>query len=314
MRRAGWVRGSGAVDLPNGVTAREAAWWGAGLSIALALHASTFLLLPKDDETGAANLGESGVEVALGRAGGAPGSVDAMVAPTPQSKVEPQEVQPLPAETVTTRTVAPEATEPTVPEIPESSDRVPVIEDIDPDLAPPASAQVPTAEMAESAAAKEGTEIKPIEKPVEIAQTKTVEPDEVTTETPASDVSSVAGAAGRSGSNSTPDSGTAAATSGGGTAAASVSYVAKLRQWLERHKEFPVKAQAKRIQGTVLVFFAIDRTGRVLDFRVRRSSGSPMLDAAAEEMIRRANPLPAMPDGMRQARLEVVVPVQFYLR
>ena len=64
----------------------------------------------------------------------------------------------------------------------------------------------------------------------------------------------------------------------------------------------------------MLLRFVMERDGRVISHRIERSSGHPALDRAVEEMLARAQPLPAMPAEMRQARLELVVPVQFALR
>ena len=92
------------------------------------------------------------------------------------------------------------------------------------------------------------------------------------------------------------------------------SYMAQLQAWLERHKEYPRRAKLRRQEGTVLLYFVMNREGRVLEYRIRQRSGHASLDRAVEEMIERAQPLPKMPQEMRQARLELVVPVQFFLR
>lgn len=101
---------------------------------------------------------------------------------------------------------------------------------------------------------------------------------------------------------------------GGGMAGAPADYLALLRSWLERHKEYPRRAQLRRQEGTALLYFAMDRQGRVLDYRLQRSSGYPILDGEVEEMIRRAQPLPAAPDGFSGSKLEFVIPVRFHLR
>jgi protein TonB len=68
------------------------------------------------------------------------------------------------------------------------------------------------------------------------------------------------------------------------------------------------------MEGTTLLYFVMDREGKVLDFRIQKSSGFDLLDHEVEAMIQRAQPLPQMPDSMSQERLELVVPVQFLLR
>lgn len=98
------------------------------------------------------------------------------------------------------------------------------------------------------------------------------------------------------------------------TAGGAADYMSQLRAWLEKHKEYPSRARRRRIEGTALLVFVMDRDGRVLSHRIERSAGDASLDRAVEDMIERAQPLPPMPDSFRQARLEVRVPVQFMLR
>lgn len=122
------------------------------------------------------------------------------------------------------------------------------------------------------------------------------------------------GAAGRSGVGQSQQSGSAEASSGGGRPGVSVDYVSILQAWLEEHKEYPRRARSRRQEGVVWLYFVMDRQGHVLEHRIDRSSGYTLLDREVEEMIRRAQPLPALPADMAQARLELVVPVQFQLR
>jgi len=119
-------------------------------------------------------------------------------------------------------------------------------------------------------------------------------------------------------SNATTAAEPAAGATAAGAASArlpspSADYLAAIMAWLERHKLYPEAARARREQGTVLVAFAIDRGGRLLSFGVRRSSGSTALDAAAEDMIRRAAPLPAVPASYPGRELDLVLPVTFAL-
>ncbi len=58
----------------------------------------------------------------------------------------------------------------------------------------------------------------------------------------------------------------------------------------------------------------MDRAGNVSEHRLEQSSGFPLLDREVAAMIERAQPLPRMPDDMPQERLELVLPVQFFLR
>ena len=99
-----------------------------------------------------------------------------------------------------------------------------------------------------------------------------------------------------------------------GAADAAADYHARLRAWLERHKRYPRRARRRREQGVVVLRFVADRAGAVLDLEVENSSGHPLLDDAALDMVRRAQPLPEMPPGMRESRAEHLLPVRFALR
>ncbi|BAI76020.1 tonB protein (plasmid) [Azospirillum sp. B510] len=83
---------------------------------------------------------------------------------------------------------------------------------------------------------------------------------------------------------------------------------------LERNKRYPRSAQARRQEGVAQVRFTVDREGRVLSVQLDRSSGVAALDEETVEMVRRASPLPAPPEEIGQDRIELVVPVQFFIR
>lgn len=121
-----------------------------------------------------------------------------------------------------------------------------------------------------------------------------------------------------------PNPGDGSMPSGGATATAAIAaastslpsadYLAAVMTWLDRHKEYPKEARSRRDQGTVLIAFVIDRGGHVLSFDIGHSSGSSMLDRAAEDMLRRADPLPAPPATYPGPRLRMVLPVTFALQ
>lgn len=91
------------------------------------------------------------------------------------------------------------------------------------------------------------------------------------------------------------------------------SWEAKLLAHLEQHRRYPAAARARRDQGVAHVRFRMNRGGRVLDAALIRSSGSAELDRAALATIRRAQPLPPIPES-RPDPLDLSVPVEFFLR
>jgi TonB family protein len=82
-----------------------------------------------------------------------------------------------------------------------------------------------------------------------------------------------------------------------------------LGAWLERHKHYPEEARECGEEGRAVLKFTVDRSGRVLDFAVIRSSGYPDLDTALESMMRGAS-LPPFPADMRQSSIEVSVAIR----
>ncbi len=97
-------------------------------------------------------------------------------------------------------------------------------------------------------------------------------------------------------------------------AAAQANWQGLLLAHLERHKNYPRAARKRLQQGTSLLRFRMDRSGRVLSYALAKSSGYEALDAEVLAMIERAQPLPPLPAEISDAVVEIVVPVQFTLR
>lgn len=86
----------------------------------------------------------------------------------------------------------------------------------------------------------------------------------------------------------------------------------RLLAHLEAKKRYPAAALARRQQGVAHVRFTMNRQGRVLTSRIDRSSGAPVLDRAALDMLTRAQPLPEPPAEVEGESIELVVPVEFF--
>ncbi len=98
------------------------------------------------------------------------------------------------------------------------------------------------------------------------------------------------------------------------TALAEKDYYSELGAWLAKHKKYPRRARLRKQEGTAVLYFVVDRDGRVLEYLVEESSGHRLLDKEVAAMLKRAEPLPKIPDIMHQAKLEITVPVEFFLR
>lgn len=90
------------------------------------------------------------------------------------------------------------------------------------------------------------------------------------------------------------------------------TWVALLLAHLEKYRRYPAAARARRHEGVAYVTFRMNRAGTVLSADIVRSSGSAMLDRAALDTLRRAQPLPKIPDD-RPDTLELSVPVEFFV-
>ena len=100
----------------------------------------------------------------------------------------------------------------------------------------------------------------------------------------------------------------AAPSAGAGVQSVSpASWKSRLLAHLNRYKRFPPGARA----GSTSVAFTIDRDGRVLAVRLAGSSGDDRLDGEAMNLVRRASPLPAPPEGFGGGRIALTVPIRF---
>lgn len=83
---------------------------------------------------------------------------------------------------------------------------------------------------------------------------------------------------------------------------------------LERHKRYPATARSRREEGITRVAFVLDRQGRVLSSRIDQTSGVAELDQEALDLLRRAQPFPALPADVEGAQVSLTVPIKFALR
>lgn len=87
-------------------------------------------------------------------------------------------------------------------------------------------------------------------------------------------------------------------------------YEQDISGWIQRHKYYPPEAGGR--EGRAVVRVRIDRAGNVRYYAIEQSSGVPTLDEAALDMIRRANPVPAVPTLYPGGNLvEFLIPITF---
>lgn len=77
--------------------------------------------------------------------------------------------------------------------------------------------------------------------------------------------------------------------------AAAVAFREVLRPHIANYQRYPNAARQKALTGTVTAVISVNRQGRLLGIRIVTSSGEAILDKAAIDTIRRAEPFPAVP-------------------
>jgi protein TonB len=95
------------------------------------------------------------------------------------------------------------------------------------------------------------------------------------------------------------------------------AYAAYMRGWVDRverigNLNYPNEARRRGLHGEVLLTVTLNRDGTVKGIEVVQSSGQPLLDAAAQRIVRLAAPFPALPpDKERIDELNITRTWQF---
>jgi periplasmic protein TonB len=89
-----------------------------------------------------------------------------------------------------------------------------------------------------------------------------------------------------------------------------------VREWekqifdrLASQRRFPPEARGQ--SGAAKVAFTIDRSGNLISEKLVQSTGSPLLDAEAIAMVKRAQPFPAPPPEVGEDRPKFELPIVF---
>ncbi len=83
---------------------------------------------------------------------------------------------------------------------------------------------------------------------------------------------------------------------------------------LEQLKRYPPAALAHHQQGVASLRIRLDRSGHVLSAKLEKSAGFSVLDDETLALARRADPLPAPPPEVPGDPVELVVPVEFFVK
>lgn len=96
--------------------------------------------------------------------------------------------------------------------------------------------------------------------------------------------------------------------------AANISWQSLVLNHLGKYKRYPGDARQRHKAGAAWVKFTVNRQGQVLSSQLVNSSGTPVLDREALQLLERAQPLPVPPEQMiRQGKLIITLPIHFNL-
>lgn len=99
------------------------------------------------------------------------------------------------------------------------------------------------------------------------------------------------------------------------TAKVKAFYEQTISLWIQKFKLYPEGARAQGMQGSTVVRIRIDRRGNIRYSSLEGNTGYDELDRAALDMVRRANPVPAVPDEYPEGEMfEFLIPVKFQIQ
>lgn len=93
---------------------------------------------------------------------------------------------------------------------------------------------------------------------------------------------------------------------------ARVTWQKELFAHLDKHKRYPAERQQKTAE--IVVSFALDRMGHVLEASIVKGSGDAAFDQAALAMVRRSDPVPVPPPLVADEGLSFTLPVIFRVK
>lgn len=92
-------------------------------------------------------------------------------------------------------------------------------------------------------------------------------------------------------------------------------YEQTISLWIQKFKLYPESARAQAMQGSTVIRLRIDRRGNIRYSALEGNTGFEELDRAALDMVRRANPVPAVPNGYPEGEMfEFLIPVNFAIK
>jgi periplasmic protein TonB len=93
-----------------------------------------------------------------------------------------------------------------------------------------------------------------------------------------------------------------------------LTYQKAIRLHVKKHQSYSREARVRELQGSAVVEFAIDRTGKLIDRELRASSGTAVLDEDALSTVERSSPFPLPPDDAVGEVLRFSLKIEFKIK
>ena len=89
------------------------------------------------------------------------------------------------------------------------------------------------------------------------------------------------------------------------------NYKGKVRRKLSRARRYPAEARRQGLRGVAHVRFTVSSDGGLVSVSLTKSAGSPILDEAALDAVRRAAPFPPIPESAGRNSWVFDIPLDF---
>jgi periplasmic protein TonB len=88
-------------------------------------------------------------------------------------------------------------------------------------------------------------------------------------------------------------------------------YLLQIRRKIEGRWTYPPQALSEKLEGSAVIRFTIDASGVLNDYYVTSTSGSPVLDEGAINVVRAASPFAPLPALFNLSRLHITATFRY---
>jgi protein TonB len=91
-------------------------------------------------------------------------------------------------------------------------------------------------------------------------------------------------------------------------------YGARVSAHVQRNLRYPLSSLRRDERGTAYVVLTLDKSGKVLSYKLENGTNRRMLDEEAIAVVIRSDPMPAFPPEIEREEMELRLPVVFNIR